>query len=514
MLPLALATCLFVASPGPQGHCFDGTGGPGGDFDWVVRDGEIFFFDTTSVFVIGGPDGSPIATQHAVGGVVDVRNLLVEEGGEIRVMGPKPMRILATGEVVVRGKIDLSGFNAKDVATLNTGNITENGGAGAGGGGRGGVGNGNTTGHTLRGGTGQGPFGLADAGAQGGESGWASFSAGKDARRPGGGGGARFARDQGPGLSAGAGSNGHPSTVGAESGASPAQGGEPNDGAFDDPRPGNDFWGKAPRLDGRGRFAGTVKGELKDLSAGYGGGGGGNAIRTAVFPNPSWNFSSDEKGGGGGGGAGGLHVQALGSIVFGAQGLIVANGAQGATGENTNFIDHVGGTGGSGSGGHVVLESASQIDFTDGGANAGALPRDWITAVGKPRRPGLINFVNPCCRAYSNGGAGGPGVIQLHVPDPIAAPGTNPDTTDIIVPASVAALSSPLDGLASPGALALFPTCDPFPHGSFSWFGVAGQRASFLRLALEARSVRELFERGDELDLGLDLETLELPRRP
>jgi hypothetical protein len=82
------------------------------------------------------------------------------------------------------------------------------------------------------------------------------------------------------------------------------------------------------------------------------------------------------------------------------------------------------------------------------------------------------------------------------------------------VPASVAALSAPLDGLASPGALALFPTCDPFPHGSLGWFGVSGQRAGFLRLALEARSVRELFERGDELDLGLDLATLEIPRRP
>jgi hypothetical protein len=430
MLPLALATLLLVASPRPQGHCFDGTGGPGGDFDWVVHTGEIFFFDTTATAVVGGPNGNPIAVQNTVGGVVDLRNLLVEAGGEIRVVGPNPMLVLATGEVVVRGKIDVSGFSAKDVATLNTGNIVELGGVGAGGGGSGGIANGNTTGHTLRGGTGQGPFGLAGAGAQGGESGWSN--AGKNARRPGGGGGGRFARDQGSGLSAGAGTDGHPRAVGAESDESPARGGEPNEGAFDDPKPGNDFWGKAPRLDGRGRFAGTVNGELKGLSAGYGGGGGGNAIRTSVFPNPNWNFSSDEKGGPGGGGAGGLHVQALGRIVFGAQGLIVANGGRGATGENTNFLDHIGGTGGSGSGGHVVLESASEIDFTDGGANAGAQPRDWITAVGQPRRAGPPEDVDTCaeaagccpfgCRIYSNGGAGGPGVVQLHVPDPIAAP--------------------------------------------------------------------------------------------
>src|SRR5688572_32815122 len=119
MLPLALATCLLTPPIGPQGNCFDGTGGPGGNFDWVVGAGETFFFDTTETFVVGGPGGVPIETQHVIGGVIDLRNLLVEAGGEIRVQGPNPMRILDTGEVVVRGRIDVSGFNAKDVATLN-----------------------------------------------------------------------------------------------------------------------------------------------------------------------------------------------------------------------------------------------------------------------------------------------------------------------------------------------------------------------------------------------------------
>lgn len=513
MLFLALATCLLAPSPRPQGQCFDGTGGPGGSFDWVVRTGEVFFFDTNSVFVVGGPGGVPSETQHVLGGVVDVRNLLVEDGGEIRVQGPNPMRILATGEVVVRGRIDVSGFNAKDVATLNTGNQIESGGAGAGSGGRGGISNGNTMGHTLRGGTGQGPFGLVDGGAQGGESAWAPASAGKDARRPGGGGGARFARDQGPGLSAEAGSDGHPTGVGAESGESPAQGGEPNAGAFDDNKANNDFFGSAPRLNPQGHFAGFVHGELRGVSGGPGGGGGGNAIRTSEFPNPNWNFSSDEKGGPGGGGGGALHVQALGRIVFGAQGVIVANGGRGGTGENTNFLDHIGGTGGSGSGGHVVLESNSKIDFTDGGANAGAPPRDWITAVGQPRNTGHTSYVNPCCRALSNGGAGGPGVIQLHVPNPIAAPGTDPATTDIIVPASVLALGAPLDGVASPAALALYPTCEPRGHSGGS--GPAGRAASagLLRKVLDAHTVRDLQETGLELD-GLDLASLEIPRRP
>src|SRR5262249_11920690 len=57
---------------------FEGTGGPGGNFDWVVHNGDIFFFDTSSTPIVGGPDGVPTTTQIAVNGVVDVRNLTVE----------------------------------------------------------------------------------------------------------------------------------------------------------------------------------------------------------------------------------------------------------------------------------------------------------------------------------------------------------------------------------------------------------------------------------------------------
>src|SRR6185503_16762829 len=66
MLPLALATCLLALPFAPQGHCFDGTGGPGGNFAWVVRAGEVFFFDTTETLVLGGPGGVPIETQHVI----------------------------------------------------------------------------------------------------------------------------------------------------------------------------------------------------------------------------------------------------------------------------------------------------------------------------------------------------------------------------------------------------------------------------------------------------------------
>lgn len=70
--------------------CFGGTGGPNGDFDWVVRDGDVFLFDTTSTLIVGGPDGVPTTTQLATNGVVDVRNLLIEEGAVVRVQGPNP----------------------------------------------------------------------------------------------------------------------------------------------------------------------------------------------------------------------------------------------------------------------------------------------------------------------------------------------------------------------------------------------------------------------------------------
>jgi len=176
------------------GFSFDGDGGPNGDFDWVVRTGDLFFFDTTNTSITGGPGGIPTTTQVAANGVVNVRNLTIEADGEIRVQGPNPMRINATGEIRIDGRLDISGFAAKDVATLNTGNQVEIGGAGCAGGGKGGNANDNITGPTPRGGNGFGPFRQAGLGGQGGEMGFNPQQS-KDARRPGGGGGGRFAKD-------------------------------------------------------------------------------------------------------------------------------------------------------------------------------------------------------------------------------------------------------------------------------------------------------------------------------
>ena len=56
----------------------------------------------------------------------------------MRVQGPSRFLVLAEGTVTIDGLIDLSGFAAKDVATLNTGNQVEVGGQGGPGGGAGG----------------------------------------------------------------------------------------------------------------------------------------------------------------------------------------------------------------------------------------------------------------------------------------------------------------------------------------------------------------------------------------
>lgn len=458
-----IVPALLLALPVQSTACFDGSGGPGGDFDVVVHDGETLFLDTTLTVLVGGPGGLPTTTETVVNGVVEVRHLTIEAGGTLRAQGPNPLRIQATGDVAIRGTLDVSGFDGRNVATLNTGQITEPGGAGGPGGGRGGNSNVVTNASSPRGGGGLGAYGTPDGGGQGGETGY-SASANKNNRRPGGGGGGRFARNPRSRLpwpisfvlNASDGNNGNASSLGAESGLQPAHGGAAGTGPFADDEDRNDFWGVRPI--GRGALATHLRGELPTLWAGAGGGGGGNAIPAATFPNPNWSIGSDEKGGPGGGGAGSVHVQALGRIVLGAAGTILSNGAEGGTGENTNFLDHIGGTGGGGSGGHVVLESATQIDFSDGGASDGLAPRAWIQSLGPQINKGPGQFVDACCRNDSNGGAGGAGVIQLSVPDPRAAPSASADAW-IRVPASFAAERRPLDLVSLPIPVVTFPTC-------------------------------------------------------
>lgn len=466
------------------GFSFQGTGGPNGTFDWVVHTGELVLFDTIRTPVIGGPGGLATGVMNAVNGVVDVRNLIIEAGAEIRVQGPNPMRINATGDVVIRGRLDLSGFSAKNVSTLATGNLVEAGGAGTAGGGQGGNANENTSGPTPRGGRGSGPFHQRGLGGEGGEMGVNSSGAFENLRRPGGGGGGRLAKDwigtntASPTfvMQATAGNPGHPGNAvnlgarGALSGLIPALGGRAGEGPFLDANEGNDFFGVRP-VSQDGELLELVRGELPSLWAGYGGGGGGNAGK--VYPNPGWSFNSDEKGGGGGGGGGALHIKALGKIVFGAGGNILSNGGRGATGENTGFLDHIGGTGGGGSGGHVVLESATGVDFTDGGTQLGIGNKDFILAGGFPLNAGAQGYVNECCRTMSNGGAGGPGLVQIHVPDSLQPPRDGSEA-DIRVPTPALAVANPLDEVSSPPPYILIPSFGARSKARSKWISIGG----------------------------------------
>jgi len=444
---------------------FGGSGGPGGDFDWVIQSGEVFLFDTSSTTILSS-NGTVV--QNSVGGVVDLRNMTIEAGGTLRVRGPNRLLINATGDVILRGTLDASGANASDVILTNTGGTKESGGVGGPGGGRGGDANEVVTNSTPRGGSGQGP-GVQNGGGQGGETGFAPESAGKDARRPGGGGGGRFARDQGAGLLT---ENGVAGNMLAKSAITPTTfpaGGAAGVGPFVDGDNENDFFGTHPVVSG-GQITRLVRGELPSLWAGYGGGGGGNADPSNSFPTPNWTAASDEKGGAGGGGGGGVHIRALGRILFGTAAQLRCNGGRGGLGENTLGQDHVGGSGGSGSGGHVILETASFVDFTDGGAGVNATLRDWVQAVGGPRVTGTATPVDP----VSFGGAGGPGVIQIHVPNTVAPPTNSSLTSDIVVPNLAVSSGNALDAVMSPAGIVIIPGFGSTSNARSKWISLGG----------------------------------------
>jgi hypothetical protein len=468
---------------------FEGTGGPNGTFDWVVEQGESLVIDTEGGVILGA-DG--ITAQIITGGRLDARNVLIE--GEVVVQGISPLRIDATGDVIIRGLLDVSGADARDVIVPNTGNVAEVGGRGGPGGGRGGNSNEVISNSTQRGGFGQGPLALVNAGGQGGETGFADpILLGKEARRPGGGAGGRFAPDQGLGLISTNGGNGSAQGRSAVVQTRAALGGVRSSGPFVDANASNNFFGTRA-LATAGQVTSLQQGELPSVWGGYGGGGGGNADPATSFPTPGWTPSSDEKGGAGGGGGGALVIRALGKIQFGASGLIRCNGGRGGVGENTQNQDHIGGNGGSGSGGHVILETASFVDFTDGGVatNIG----DRIAAIGGAGVPGPTPTVPA---GLSAGGAGGPGVIQLHVPDSITPPSNSSATSDIVLPN--AALATGVDAVTSPPANVLVPAFSSRSIARSEWVSVG---AAALNPGGNPASLVEFLFQGINTTAGAD----------
>lgn len=458
--------------------------GSGGGLDLYVGYGEHLVYDTaggslplSTITFAPGTDLVQSNTPHGLGfmpgGVIEVDDVVIEEGGLLRVTGPNALVVLARGRVVIRGYIDARGFSSAGVQTLNTTSIPELGAAGCAGGGNGGTGSPNSQGSSPSGLEGSGAFGRVDSsGGRGGETGW-SNSFNVDARRGAGGGGGRLGADvlagagtgifeqRRIGLDAERGFDNLQAQHGALPGQPGAQGGAAGASPFVDGNPNNDFYGRLVDA----ASGAVVIGELVRPLAGAGGGGGGDAafVASGSFPGP-FIPTGDEKGAGGGGGGGSVHVLADGPIVFGLSGQIVARGGNGGGGENTLFLNRVGGGSGGGSGGHVVLQSSRFIDFRarypqtwtvfagfgyaidsrggQGGAGAGDVGGASATTGGSgettPHQdacpPGYATSGFNSCRGHVDGagGDGGPGIVQLH--SPRGRVGTSPLTADILLP--------------------------------------------------------------------------------
>jgi hypothetical protein len=504
---------------------FTGTGGPGGVFDWYIAAGQNVIFNTTNTTISGGtlavnfnpnfpndptwngnqgPTASfqPTGNLTIVGGVVDVRNFYIEQGGTLKIEGPNPFVLLASGDVWIRGEIIATGNSNLGVNTLNTTNIPEPGSPGHAGGGRGGTGSALTTASTPRGGNGFGAFNVADKGGQGGETGWSSASAAVERRRGAGGGGGRLGADvlrfgggtgtfeqRRIGYDAEPGFENTQGDNGSQTGSLGPLGGAIGPAPFSDPDPNNNYFGVQFTV---GTGAVTI-GELTTPWAGAGGGAGGDAsfVPGGTFPGP-WSPAGDEKGAGGAGGGGSVHVLALGSVLFGGSGRLVARGGIGGGGENTSFLNRVGGGSGGGSGGHVVLQCAGKVDFRaktpvnvddtatsapnapannwainvlggQGGAGNGDLGGGIQSPTGQRETlptndacpPGYpTTGVNGCRgQVHGAGGDGGPGLIQLHTSN--GAIGNTAATNDVLIPAGTT-----LDRLCAPA-----PVCPTGANG-------------------------------------------------
>lgn len=511
---------------------FDGTGGPGGDFDYHVPPGVIVIIDTTSAVIVGGPNGQPTTVQNVIGGVVDVRDLYVPASSKLLFSGPNPATILATGTVTIDGTISVDGFNANPVFTLNQANQPELGAAGNCGGGSGGVGSYVTTQVTPRGGPGHGAFGIPGLGGQGGESGYSSDTSGNGVnRRAAGGGGGRFGHDQLVrvgmelcqdqsfyGLDAESGFSGSQLATSSQGNHMPF-GGLAAPSPFDAiPGEENDFWGRAI-LDFQSPNPVLIHGELPGPWAGAGGGAGGDATRIdpgQSYPPPTFILSHQDKGAGGGGGAGSISMYVKENVVFGTNGRLTAIGGHGSAGENTAGINRIGGGSGGGAGGHIVIHTGGDVDLSQvvldhvaidarggqGGEGAnglgGASNQETSIVDEDAKHIGANNGVDnpweflsgPCLNALTGelvvegaGGDGGPGLVQLHVSN-LAGPDAS---HDILYPASglqeellstVRPTPFGFDRLRKKWRHQLLPDIGNFSQGQSKWIALGHPQAS------------------------------------
>ena len=275
----------------------------------------------------------------------------------------------------------------------------------------------------------------------------------------------------------------------------------------------NDFYGTRYFWDGTvGSDPVNVHGELLAAHAGSGGGGSGD-IQTVIryiddgtgnplpisshYPDLSFPHGTTQRymrGAGGGGGGGQIQIHVIGHIILAPTTLLKVNGGNGAGGDSAEHgglsgsTTQVSGSGG-GSGGHLIMSSASGLNLssvdvgvsgTPGNASTffdNTIPNYLIQAVGGRRGWSMSSLANnflPADNAPNDydgngsfqtgrGGAGGSGVIQIHLPNPL---------TDIAYHSNVASdfkdyithedLANPIDSDRQDQVLGLYAMPTPF----------------------------------------------------
>ncbi|MFO0982755.1 MAG: Ig-like domain-containing protein [Planctomycetota bacterium] len=398
------------------------------------------------------------------GGVYNFTDIVIPDRIIVKGLGRNPLVLTATGSVSIAGVIQVSGVNGNDDVSYDSSITPTPGGLGGPGGGRGGVGHptiidtsgdingdGKPDGFNILnflppryGETGEGPtvqngqVVYKRIGGRGGESGIkrgktldcnpAQASGNDNTSRGGGGGGGTFLRRGKNGK------DGFGDTTSGEKWKDPphdpvyidskVKGGGAGDDVFVDADPDNDFIGQ--------------NGELGLYMGGQGGGGGGSRLDSYFCGGRYGGFPetvTDSKGGGGGGGGGALVIRALGKIQLAAvTGQLMAEGGWGGRGEQV-ACGNWGGSAGGGSGGLVILDSATMVtlDDTDDGGDSSCSETDCNLGCdidisvegghgGYPvTGTAVLNSCNACNLAGDKtvggaGGRGGTGLVQLMVP--------------------------------------------------------------------------------------------------
>ena len=96
----------------------------------MIPANQTVIISTDADTIQGGPNGFPTNQQAIIGGIINVRDLRVEQGARVTFIGSNTVTILATGNVDIDGVLSVDGGDNPGVGTLNTTNQPELGASG------------------------------------------------------------------------------------------------------------------------------------------------------------------------------------------------------------------------------------------------------------------------------------------------------------------------------------------------------------------------------------------------